>query len=196
MKRRLVLSLFIFALIVSLTGCATMEENKGATIGAVLGATAGVLLGGDTEGRIVGGLIGALVGGAIGHYAYDQNRTREETVKTYNYQPSQGSMVTIEKASASPEVVSPGDIVEIRITYAVLNPSSEMATSLTEIREITHNGKLVGKPEATVSRTSGTYTSTIPIRLPENSERGIYDVRTIVQSQNAKDERRVTFTVQ
>jgi hypothetical protein len=196
MKRRLVLSLFIFALIVSLTGCATMEEHKGATVGAVLGATAGVLLGGDTEGRVVGGLIGALVGGAIGHYAYDQNRTREETVNTYNYQPSQGSIVTIEKASASPEVVSPGDIVEIRITYAVLNPSSEMETSLTEIREITHNGELVGKPEATVSRTSGTYTSTIPIRLPENSGRGIYDVRTIVQSQNAKDERQVTFTVQ
>ena len=173
-----------------------MEENKGATIGAGLGAITGVLLEGDTEGMIVGGLIGALVGGAIGHYAYDQNRTREKTVRTYNYQPSQESMMMIENASVSPEVARPGDTMEIKITYAVLNPSPEMATSLKEIREITHNGKLVGKPEVAVSRTSGTYTSSIPIRLPENSARCIYNVSAIVQSQNAKDERQLTFSVQ
>ncbi len=195
MRKKWISGLLCFALIVTIIGCATMEEHKGATVGATLGAAAGVLLGGDTEGRIVGGLLGALVGGAIGHYAFDQNRTSEETAKTYNYQPSQGSMVTIESASASPKTIYPGETVEIRITYVVLNPTPETVTSLKEVREITHNEKIVGKPEVTVSRSSGTYTSTIPIRLPDDSDPGVYHVRTIVQSQNAKDVRLASFSV-
>ena len=38
---------------------------------------------------------------------------------------------------------------------AVLNPSAETKTSITEIRDITHNAELVGKPEVRVERGEG-----------------------------------------
>lgn len=41
--------------------------------------------------------------------------------------------------------------------------------SVTEIREITHNGELVGKPEVPVERSGGTYASTVPLHLPPNA---------------------------
>ena len=195
-RSRFISVVLILVLVVSLAGCATLEENKGAAIGSGLGAAAGVLLGGSTSGRIVGGLVGALVGGAIGHYAFDKKRTAEQTATSYNYQASQGSMLTIEDASVAPGVVNAGGTVEIRLTYAVLNPSANTETSLREIREITHEGQPVGKTEVTAIRTSGTYTSTIPIRLPGNTNPGIYDVTAVIQSQDSRDVRYASFSVQ
>ena len=96
---------------------------------------------------------------------------------------------------ASPKTVKPGDLVDLRMTYAVLNPSKNADTKITEIREITHNGELVGKPEVTVSRTDGTYNSTVPLRLPANAPKGEYKVKTTIQSANAKDTREMRFTV-
>jgi hypothetical protein len=200
MQRKIISVLLIFAFVAAIAGCGgtagqTVSDNKGAAVGATLGATAGVLLGGSTGGRIAGGLIGALVGGAIGHYAYDKKRSADETAQTYNYKSSQGSVVSIENASSSPTQVRSGDTVEIAITYAVLNPSPSVETRITEVREITHEGKLVGRPEHTVSRTAGTYTSTIPLTLPNNSDPGTYEVKTIIETPEAKDVRYTKFTV-
>ncbi|MFC1821696.1 glycine zipper domain-containing protein [Thermodesulfobacteriota bacterium] len=195
MKTKIISALIMVAFSVSLSGCATVEDNKGAAVGGTLGAAAGVLLGGSTSGRIVGGLIGALVGGAIGHYAYDKQRSSEDTAKKYSYKASQGSVLTIENAYASPEVVSPGGIVSIKLTYAVLNPSSDQVTKLTETRELSHKEKMVGKPQIVVERKGGTYTSSIPVTLPKNADPGVYNVRTIVKSDTASDERSFKFTV-
>ena len=200
MKKKIVSVFLIVAFVAAISGCGgsagqTVSDNKGAAVGATLGATAGVLLGGSTSGRVVGGLIGALVGGAIGHYAYDKQKSADETAKTYNYKSSQGSVVSIENASSTPSRVRSGGTVEIAITYAVLNPSPSVETKVTEIREITHNGKLVGRPEHTVSRTAGTYTSTIPLTLPTNSTPGTYEVKTIIQTPQANDVRISRFTV-
>jgi hypothetical protein len=176
-----------------------MEEHRGAAVGAgagaATGAVAGALIGKGAGAVILGGLIGGLVGGMVGTYAYDMPRTREQTAKRYNYQPSQGTILTIENVSTSPQIVHPGDVVNLNMTYAVLNPSSNVETNLTEIREITHNNGLVGNPEVRVVRTDGTYNSTIPLRLPPNAAKGDYKVRTIVQSSNAKDTREIHFTV-
>lgn len=193
--RKLTAYLLVVLMLLSTSGCATLEEHKGAAIGAGVGATAGILLGGSTGGRIVGGLVGALVGGAIGHYAFDRKKSGEETARDHNYDPSQGTQLKIEDAFVSPETVKGGEEVNITMTYAVLNPSSEAETSLDEIREITHKGDLVGRPEVRVSRAAGTYTSSIPIRLPKATAPGTYKVKTMVKSAGAEDERTVTFTV-
>ena len=200
MKKKIISVLLIVAFVAAISGCGgsagkTVSDNKGAAVGATLGATAGILLGGSTSGRIAGGLIGALVGGAIGHYAYDKKRSADETAKTYNYKSSQGSVVSIENASSTPSRVRSGDTVEIAITYAVLNPSPSVETQVTEIREITHQGKLVGRPESTVTRSAGTYTSTVPLTLPSNSTPGTYEVKTIIQTPQAKDMRITQFSV-
>jgi len=200
MKQRLISSVVIITFITLLSGCQSIpQEHKGAAtgagVGAATGAVAGAVIGKSTKGAVIGALLGALVGGAIGHYAYDKKRTREETARTYNYKESHGKILTIEEASSSPQTAHPGDVVEMKMTYAVLNPSAEAKTSITEIREVTYSGELVGKPEIRVERGDGTYTSTVPIRLPSDAKKGVYKVRTIVQSENTKDTKEISFTV-
>jgi len=151
------------------------------------------LLGKSIQSAVLGGLIGALVVGTIGHYAYDQQRSREETVQTYNYKDSYGTVQAIENAAASPQSVNPGEAVNINMTYALINPKGSLP--IREIREITHNGQIVGKPEVTVQRSAGTYTSTVPIRLPDSAAKGTYQVKTIVQAENVKDTKITSFTV-
>lgn len=186
----------LLVLVASLTFCGTIpEEHKGATVGAGVGTAAGVLLGGDTGGRIVGGLIGALVGGAIGHYAYDKPRSAPETARTYGYTPSQGTLVTIEKVGVTPEAVYPGNVVDMKATYAVLTPSESGSVDITEIRKITHNGELVGNPRVQVTRQAGTYTSTLSLRLPSDADKGTYLVTTTIQSPRTSDVRESRFTV-
>lgn len=186
----------LLVLVLTFSFCGTIpEEHKGAAIGAGLGAVAGVLLGGDTEGRIVGGLIGALVGGAIGHYTYDMQKSGRETAETYDYTPSQGTMVTIEDVEMSPGSLGPGEVVKMKVTYAVLTPSGDSPIDITEIRNITHDGMLVGEPQIRVTRKSGTYTSAVPLRLPPDANKGTYLVTTSIQSAAASDVRQSRFTV-
>jgi hypothetical protein len=199
MLKTKIISVVLVVILVSLLGCASTEDHTGAAVGAGAGAAAGAIAGALTghgaTGAVVGGLIGALVGGAIGHYAYDKPKEREQTAKSYNYNPSQGPVLTIENAAVSPETVSPGDLVDLKMTYAVLNPSKDAETKITEVREITHNGELVGKPEITVTRTDGTYNSNVPLRLPTTAPKGQYRVMTTIQSANAKDTKEMRFTV-
>lgn len=191
-----VLILFFMSL---LSGCETMNENRGATtgagVGAATGAVAGALIGKDTKSAVIGALAGALVGGAIGHYAYDQKKSREETQQTYNYKSDYGTMLTLEEVSSVPKSVYPGQTVELKMTYAILNPSSNVQTSITESRVITYNGRIVGSPEVRVTRADGTYSSSVPLHLPSNAARGTYVVKSQIQSDNAKDTREFTFTV-
>ena len=135
------------------------------------------------------------MGGAIGHYAYDQKKSREETQQTYNYKPAYGAVLTLEEVSSVPVSVYPGQTVELKMTYAILNPSPDVQTSITESRVITHNGSIVGQPEVKVTRADGTYTSSVPLHLPANAERGIYVVKSEIQSDSAKDSREFSFSV-
>lgn len=198
MKHKIVAIVTILSFMVVLFGCASIpEEHKGAATGAAVGGAAGVLAGaalGDTKGAIIGGLAGALVGGLIGHYAYDQKRTKAETDQKYAYQSSMGTMLRIEDVTATPATVKPGDKVDLKVTYAVLE-AADKDVNITETREIKMGSELVGKPEVSVIRRGGTYTSTIPIFLPADSKTGTYSVVATIQSQNAKDSKGTSFTV-
>jgi hypothetical protein len=191
MKRNWTAVMLILALIILCPGCqAVPEQHKGAAVGAgagaAAGAVAGAALGRSTKAAVIGGLAGALLGGVIGHYAYAQ---------VYNYQPEQGTVLTIEDASLSSEQVRPGDVLEIKMTYAVLTPTPEKQVAITEVREITHGGELVGRPEVRVERADGTYSSTVPLRLPSNAKTGKYQVRVSIEAENLKDTRELSFTV-
>jgi hypothetical protein len=180
-----------------------MEEHKGATtgvaVGAATGALAGALIGGKgdrTEGAIIGGLIGAAVGGAVGHFAYDKRKDREETEKTYNYQPSAGTMVRLEGGQAVPATIAPGGTVNLEATFAVLSPNAGDQISITEVREVRFGGELVARPESTVKRAGGTYTSKVPLQLGPQAAKGTYKVLVTVSAGEAKDAREYYFTVQ
>ena len=193
-----VVLMFVYSLII---GCANMptipQEHKGATVGAGVGAVAGAAIGGSSpRGAIIGGLLGALIGGAVGHYGYDQRRDYQQTAQTYkDYQPTSGTRVYMEEVNVTPQSINPGGTVDLRSTYAVLTPSSDTQVPITETREITHNGSLVGNPQVNIQRSGGTFSSTIPLKLPDNAARGTYNVKTTIEASGSKDTRETTFTV-
>jgi uncharacterized membrane protein len=202
MKYKIVSIVTILSFMVVLFGCASIpEEHKGAATGAAVGgatgAVAGAVLGGKgskTETAILGGLAGALIGGLVGHYAYDQKKTKDETAQKYGYQSSMGTVLRIEDVAAMPTAVKPGDKVDLKVTYAVLE-AADKDINITETREIKMGSELVGKPEVNVTRRGGTYSSTVPIFLPTDAKTGTYSVVATIQSQSAKDSKETFFTV-
>ncbi len=201
MKTKVVAGFLCITMFLPFVGCSTVEQHPGTATGAGLGAAAGAIAGsaigeGGTKGAVVGGLLGALVGGAIGYYAYDRDRTAAETARVYNYQPATGSSVlNIEAISAMPQTVRPGGQVDLKMTYALLTPQSASSTQVTETREIRYNGQLVGRQTVTVSRASGTYTSSVPLQLPADADPGQYAVTETAQSSFGSDARETTFVV-
>ena len=203
MKLRILTLITLVVFSFGIMGCATVpEEHKGATTGAAVGAATGAIAGAmlgksgaKTETAVIGGLIGALVGGAIGHYTYDVKRTRQETEQKYDYKAAQGTMLRIESASAEPAMFNAGEKTELAVTYALLGASADAEFDVTETREIRLGDELVGKPEVSVKRKGGTYTSRIPLVLPADAKRGTYKVLVTVQAGNSKDSRETTFMV-
>ena len=203
MYRKFISIIAILTFLTGVFGCASLpEEHKGAAtgagVGAATGAVAGALLGSKgskTEMAILGGLAGALAGGLIGHYAYDQKRTKDETAKNYNYDPSQGKLIRIEDVSVVPATVSPGDTIELKMTYALLGIGSGKEADITEIREIRYEGEIYGKPQINVSRADGTYSTSIPLTLPSDAKKGKYNVITTVQSSYVSDSKELSFQI-
>ena len=201
MARRIIAVTVIVMFLAALVGCESIpQEHRGAAAGAGIGAAAGtvggIVFGQGVGAAVAGGLIGALVGGVIGHYAYDKQKSQEATAKEYNYQPASGELVRIESAGATPAKVAPGGKVDMNLTYAVLTPDPKAIANVQEVREIRHNGELVGRPTVNVQREGGTYTSDIPLTLPADAKKGAYTVLTTVSTGQASDSRQTSFTVQ
>lgn len=203
MYRKIISIIVILTFMTGILGCASIsEEHKGAAtgagIGAATGAAAGALLGSKgakTEMAVLGGFMGAMAGGLIGHYAYDQKKSKEETAKKYKYQPSKGPLVRIENASVIPDKVRPGETVEIKMTYAVLGSAFHKELHITETREIKFKGEIFGKPKVQVTRTDGTYYSSLPITLPPDAKKGKYSVTVTIQTMNVSDSKQTSFYV-
>jgi len=204
MKLRIAALVTITTFILGISGCATIPEEhegaaKGAGIGAATGALAGALLAGEgsrTKGAILGGLAGALVGGVVGNYTVDKKKTATETANKYGYQPSAGIVTRIETTSATPATVKAGDKVDLKATYAVMAPTPDTPVAITESHEIRLNNELVGNPSVNVSHPAGTYSSSIPLFLPQDAKKGTYKVITTISSASGKDSRETSFTVQ
>jgi hypothetical protein len=142
---------------------------------------------------VIGGLLGGLAGGVIGHYLDEQEKDRAQTSKEYGYSPAQGTRLKIELVRANPATLTPGETVNINLTYAVLTPSENQQVPVKETREIFFNGNSVGKTSIEISREGGTWKSTVPITLPANATPGQYRVRASVESQTAGVDSLETF---
>lgn len=196
--RKIIAVLIALTFIVTISCASIPEEHKGAATGAGVGAAGGAVTGallgkGSGQSVVLGTLLGGLLGGAIGHYGYDQRKTKQDTASAYNYEPSKGNMVRIENATASPQTVNPGGTVNLGMTYAVLSPQGQQ--NVTETREIRFGNEVVGKPQVTVQRGDGTYTSNVPLTLPPTAQKGTYTVVTTVQAGNTTDTKQTTFNV-
>lgn len=199
MRRLLCLGVALAFLSGFLQGCAgvdqTARDNPKTTIGAGAGVLGGAVVGGiigGKRGALIGGLLGGLAGGAVGHYLDQQEKDRLQTSRDYRYSPAQGAQIRIETVRTNPTALSPGETVNINLTYAVLTPATDTQVLVRETREIFLNGDSVGKTSIEVSREGGTWKSTVPITLPANAAPGKYRVTASIDSRSAGTDRRET----
>ncbi len=202
--------IIIFAL--SLAGCVTeggyyspgRSAGAGALGGAATGAAVGSIIGAATGSPATGAWVGAAAGGllgAVGGYLYAEHRNSETrssqaAAQAYNYSPSQGNVVAIDRVDVSPSTVSPGHQVNLGTTYTILTPSNT-PVSVNIIREVRYGGQLLGQPyQTTVSNANGTFTDNVAYSLPSNATRGNYTVTTRVVSSYGTSQRDAYFSVQ
>ena len=199
MRKFLCLAIALAFLSALFPGCAGMEQTVrdrpkttiGAGAGVLGGAVVGGLIGGK-RGALIGGLLGGLAGGAVGHYLDQQEKDRLQTSRDYRYSPAQGARIKIETVRVNPAALSPGETVNINLTYAVLTPTADTQVLVRETREILLNGNSVGKTSIEISREGGTWKSTVPITLPANAAPGKYLVIASIDSRTAGTDRQET----
>lgn len=175
-----------------------LTEHKDTAIGAGVGGASGAVIGGlagGTKGAIIGGLVGVLAGGAVGNYIERQDKDRTAAASSTGYQASQGNVVRVDNVEASPNTARSGDTVNLTSTYTILTPNNQ-TMAVQETREVRHDGALVANPTINTQRANGTFTSTVPIILPSNAQRGSYDVTTTVAMGDRTSRSMTTFTVQ
>lgn len=202
MRRFLCAAVAAFFIASLVSGCAetgqAVRDNRktaiGAGTGVVGGAVVGGLLGGK-RGAVIGGLLGGLTGGAIGHYLDEQEKDRDRTSREYGYGPAEGIRLKIESVRSNPAVLSPGETVNINLTYAVLTPAADRQVPVRETREILVNGASAGKTSIEISREGGTWKSTVPVTLPVNAAAGNYRVVATVEGGGGKDVSETFFKV-
>jgi len=200
MRKVLCLGLALSFLAAVLSGCAesgqTVRDNRRTAIGAGAGAVGGAIVGGligGKRGAVVGGLLGALAGGVVGHYYDEQEKTLAETSRDYGYTAHQGTRLRIEAVRVNPAALSPGETININVTYAVLVPTADQQVLVRESREILVNGTVVGRTSIDVSREGGTWKSTVPITLPANAALGNYRVIASVETKGGGKDVEETF---
>ncbi|MGR9100097.1 MAG: hypothetical protein ACU826_05985, partial [Gammaproteobacteria bacterium] len=132
------------------TGCATTEQNQQLS-GAAVGAVAGGLLTGLLTGNVGYGIAGAAAGAAMGwgavklaQYNSRQVRTPAQDQQLYGFTPSANSvLVKLNKGSASPDTVSPGQQVNIYSDYSLSLPPSQSGENVTETWILKKDGKTI-----------------------------------------------------
>jgi len=212
MSRRILALAIVAIFTLSLAGCQTESGYYdpgrsagagalgGAATGAALGAIIGAATGSPATGAWIGAASGALVGG-VGGYLYAQHRNneirdQEAAAQAYNYNPSQGNIVSVDAADASPSVVRPGQQVNLGMTYTILTPSN-VPVSVTLVREVRYQGQLLGQPyQTTVSNANGTFNDSVAYSMPSNASYGNYSVTSRVDSSYGSSSREAYFSVQ
>jgi hypothetical protein len=151
---------------------------------------------GANDGMVQGNMVGVLSQAtADAHLLVSDVLGRYQTEGAYNYSPSEGMRIVIEKVFVHPQAIVPGAYFDLNIRYALLSPYAYNWTPITEIRELFYDNEIVGRPEAHVSLLDGTYTTTVRIRLPKNVPVGQYQLVATVQTENALDAKELRFVI-
>ncbi|MFP4056289.1 MAG: YMGG-like glycine zipper-containing protein [Candidatus Brocadiia bacterium] len=188
----------LLVLVLLSPGCAWIQEHQKTAMGAAIGAAGGAIVGGAYKGKkgaLWGGLLGALAGGAIGAYLDHRDKTAAQTKQDYNYQPAQGVRLDLVGVGAKPQQVQPGKQVDLQATYALMAPDDQQEVQVTETRVVTLDGAKVAETTAQVARTSGTYTSVVPVTLPPDAAKGTYELQVNLAAAGKTSQMKSAFTV-
>lgn len=199
MKRSLTVTLLLLitiSMIVTEMGCQTYGEAAG--LGAALGGATGAIIGHQSGHALEGAAIGAVLGGITGLVAHDikaqKAKSAQQTTAEYNYQPNQGERLAFERAEVLPNVVTPGNMIEATIQYALLGTGS--GTSVTETRSLMKGEQLIADlSSSTFNRNDGTWVSSQQFRLPPNLSPGQYTILFRVSTKLSSISGRANFVV-
>lgn len=179
--------LTVGALVICAAGCESY--GKGTALGAALGAGAGAIIGHQSGHAGEGALIGAALGGLTGLIAHDvkahKQRDAAATATVYNYQPTQGEMLTLESAQALPSSVRRGNFIEASIQYALLGTGG--GVSIQETRVLKRGNEVIAEVSSkTFTHDDGTWVSTQQFKIPEHVGLGTYTVVQVVQTAQSR----------
>ena len=187
-----------------LSGCASMAPEEQQSMGAAFGALAGGLATGLATGNVGYGLAGALGGAALAwgavklvQYNSQQVRTVEQDRSLYGFTPSVKSVVIkLNKGSASPDAVFPGQQVTVVSDYSLALPTSQSMVEVREMYALKKDGKvLFQSPPQTAQRTAGGYAVNAGIPIPSDATPGTYVVESKVQAGTSYDVNQAVFIV-
>lgn len=187
-----------------ITGCATTSENQQA-IGAGLGAVAAGLTTGLLTGNVGYGLAAAAGGAALGwgavklaQYSSQQVRSPAEDQSLYGFTPSANTvLVKLNKGTASPNRVAPGQQVQVASDYSLSVPQAQGMASVEETWTLMKDGNVIFQaPAQNVQRSAGGYAVNATIPIPKNATAGTYVVETKVQAGTSSDINQAVFIVQ
>ncbi|MGR9043980.1 MAG: hypothetical protein ACU83N_01715 [Gammaproteobacteria bacterium] len=185
------------------TGCATTAENQQA-LGAGFGAVAAGLTTGLLTGNVGYGLAAAAGGAALGwgavklaQYNSQQVRSASEDQSLYGFTPSTHAvLVKLNKGTASPNTVSPGQQVLVASDYSLSVPPSQGMAAVQESWTLKKDGNIIFQaPPQNVQRAAGGYAVNATIPIPQNASAGTYVVETHVQAGTSTDMNQAVFVV-
>jgi len=195
--KRCVAGLLSCCLIIGLAGCETTGESAG--LGAVIGGTAGAIIGHQSGHALEGAAIGAAAGGLTGWFVHDvkaeRARNREQTVQTYQYEPSQGEVLSLEDSGVSPNVAYPGSTMEASLQYAIIGTGG--STQVKETRRLMRGERVISDLSSkTFTRQDGTWVTSQQFKLPSNLSPGRYSLVQRVDTAESSVFGTAEFTVQ
>jgi hypothetical protein len=186
-----------------LGGCAMTPEDQ-QRWGAAAGGIVGGLATGLSTKNVGYGLLGAAGGAALAWGAIklvqhntQQVRSPEEDRKIYGFTPAfNNAKVQLNKGSASPNTVSPGQQVNVVSDYSLALPASSNMTTVQESYSLKKDGKLLfeSSPQS-AQRTAGGYVVNASIPIPSNATPGTYIVESKVQAGTSYDVNQAAFVV-
>ncbi len=184
-------------LIFTMAGCQTYGEGAGA--GAAVGALAGGIIGHQSGRALEGAVIGAALGGLVGLIAHDikvqRAKSRQQTVETYNYQPSQGEVLSLEQYFVTPQVTHAGGKITASLQYALIGGTD--GTPVTETRRLLKGERVIADLSSRkFDRQDGTWLTTQEFTLPSNLDPGKYSLIQKVETAQSSIFGTATFTVQ
>lgn len=197
MMKRSIAVCMACCLVLAMAGCQTYGEGAGA--GAAVGAIAGGIIGHQSGRALEGAAIGAALGGLVGLIAHDikvqRAKSRQQTVETYKYEPSQGEVLSLEESSVTPQVTVAGGTITASLQYAIIGASD--GTEVTETRRLLRGEKVMADLSSKkFTRLDGTWLTTQEFVLPSNLKPGEYSLIQKVETSQSSIFGTATFTVQ
>lgn len=188
-----------------LSGCATTQENQqmaGAAVGGLAAGLATGILTGNVGYGIAAGIAGAAVGwGAVKLIQHEtrQVRSAQEDQRLYGFTPATDSvLIKLNKGSASPNTLTPGQQTIINSDYSLsVPPSYNNQASVTYQWSLKKDGEILQQSEpSTLTKQAGGHQTTQPLNIPSDATPGTYIVETRLSSGNIYDVNEVAFVVQ